>query len=331
MTIFGPDASKWQGDVHWDQVDATMEFGFEKVSEGPGRSIPGGSGYVSERWGPEKPEMAARARASGFIPGGYLFLSEGDGAAQAEFYAEAAGDMSGFMIVVDVEPREPSSHPTEAQARACVARLRVLYPGHPVGGYIPKWYWGTKPTTFVDYLWSSRYISAGPASAPALYGQVPHVFWAGYGGLPVSLLQFTDKALVPGVSGPCDCSAFRGTADDLRTLTLPTRAAVTTTTEDDMIPAYLPTGTTSHPIAVAGGPRRLRFFTGQPAVVRVTFPGQPGTAADVALDGASANGCPVPKGAQAAMANRVIAGETSKSGTPGVGDGTEEISFIFVP
>jgi hypothetical protein len=219
MAIFGPDTSKWQGDVSWGPVDQSMAFGWAKVSEGPGKGV--ARGYVSERWRPEKPEMAARAAASGFIPGGYLFLAQGNGAAQADYFAKAAGDMTGWAIAVDVEPRDATgSRPTMIDARSCVARLRVLYPHHPIGGYIPKWYWGAQDTTFVDYLWASNYVSGGPASPQALYAKVNPAQWAGYGGRNVALLQFTDKAVIGGVSGPCDCSAFRGTPAELARLLL---------------------------------------------------------------------------------------------------------------
>lgn len=218
MTLFGPDASRWQGDVHWGPVDASMAFGWEKVSEGPGKGITGG--YVNERWGPEKPQMAARGKASGFIPGGYLFLAEGPGAPQAEYFARAAGDMAGFAIAVDVEPRDATgSRPTLAQAKACVNRLRAIYPRHPIGGYLPRWYWGTQSTTFVDYLWASNYVT-GSGVPTALYRKVVPSQWAGYGGAKPALLQFTDKAVVAGVDGPCDCSAYRGTEAELRTLLL---------------------------------------------------------------------------------------------------------------
>jgi hypothetical protein len=218
VTLFGNDASKWQGDVRWGPVDASMAFGWEKVTEGPGRGLPGG--YVNERWRPEKPEMAARAKASGFIPGGYLFLAQGNGAGQAEFFARAAGNMDGWAIAVDVEPREATgSKPTLADARLCVTRLRELYPHHPIGGYIPRWYWGDRSTTFVDYLWASHYVE-GQGTPAALYAKVPAAWWAGYGGRKVDLLQFTDKAIIAGVDGPSDCSAFRGTRDELARLVL---------------------------------------------------------------------------------------------------------------
>ena len=86
--------------------------------------------------------------------------------------------MSGFGIAVDAEPRKDASgkvisSPSLADARACVARLRVLFPGHPVGGYLPRWYWGDRATDFCDWLWASHYVTGGPASPQALYGKVP--------------------------------------------------------------------------------------------------------------------------------------------------------------
>jgi GH25 family lysozyme M1 (1,4-beta-N-acetylmuramidase) len=222
MVIYGPDASKWQGDVDWGPVDQLAAFGWEQVSEG--------TIGVNPRWGPEKPQMKARAAASGFIPGGYLFLRAGRGAEQADYFAAAAGDMSGFGIAVDAEPRRDASgkvisSPGPADARACVARLRALFPGHPIGGYLPRWYWGDRATDFCDWLWASHYVTGGPATPAALYAKVPASWWGGYGGLPISLLQFTDKALIAGVPGPCDCSAFRGNPAQLATLLLPRRAA----------------------------------------------------------------------------------------------------------
>jgi hypothetical protein len=178
--------------------------------------------------------------------------------------------------VVDVEPREPLSHPTMIDARSCVARLRARYPGHPIGGYIAPWYWGNKDTTFVDYLWKSRYVTGGPASPAALYAKVPPSFWAGYGGSQVSLLQFTDKALIAGVDGPCDCNAYRGTADQLRALVLGRHAAVTQPKELDNMPGFLNQGKDAKtPVAIPNGAKRLRFFSNGPAKIHLDFVGAP--------------------------------------------------------
>ena len=65
----------------------------------------------------------------------------------------------------------PGSEPTAADAHACVARLRELYPSHPVIGYIPQWYWGNQSTRFVDVLWASDYVT-GTGPPAALYAKV---------------------------------------------------------------------------------------------------------------------------------------------------------------
>jgi lysozyme len=209
--MFGIDASRYQGTVNWATVDQSTGFGFEKVTEG--------HTYVNPYWAAAKTAMTARAQASGFVPGAYLFLRAGDGAGQADWFAKNAGDLDGFAIAVDIEP-SGTSKPTLADGKACVTRLRQLYPDHPVGGYIPHWYWAGADTTFCDWLWASHYVT-GTGGPRDLYAKVPASYWDGYGGRDVSLLQFTSSATVPGVSGQVDCSAFRGHAADLLNLTLP--------------------------------------------------------------------------------------------------------------
>src|SRR5258705_12587308 len=97
--------------------------------------------------------MLARAAASGFVPGAYMFLEQGNAAAQANHFAAVAGDLKGFALFVDVEPW-PAGHssPTFADATECVQRLREIYPHHPIGGYIPHWYWQDRHRTFQDSL-----------------------------------------------------------------------------------------------------------------------------------------------------------------------------------
>ncbi len=211
--IFGIDAASMQARVDWAKVDSTTAFGSEKVTQG--------TGYANPFWVDAKAQMLARAAASGFVPGAYMFLEEGNAAAQANHFAAVAGDLKGFALFVDVEPWEAGhSHPTLTDAKVCVARLRQLYPHHPVGGYIPHWYWGNQDTTFVDWLFQSHYVN-GTGTPAQLYGKVTADFWAPYGGKAPAVLQFTSSATVAGVAGACDCSAFRGTAAQFRALTLP--------------------------------------------------------------------------------------------------------------
>jgi GH25 family lysozyme M1 (1,4-beta-N-acetylmuramidase) len=211
VTIFGPDCSSFQGVVDWHTVAQTCAFGWEKATEG--------TGYTNPRWAQSRIDMLAEARASGFIPGVYMFLDYGDGAAQADYFAQACGDLTGFAIAIDGEAA-PNGNPTLAQAEAAVARLRQHYPGHPIIGYDPSWYWGGQTELFVDVLWASRYVG-GSGSPAQIYPNVPASFWAPYGGRTPALLQFTNSATIPGISGPVDCSAFRGTAAELGALILP--------------------------------------------------------------------------------------------------------------
>jgi hypothetical protein len=214
--------------------------------------------------------MAQQAAATGFVPGGYLFVEAGDGAGQADFFHATAGDMAGFAIAVDVEPTS-GSEPAAADAHACVARLRQLYASHPMIGYLPHWYWGDQDKRFVDLLWASDYV-AGNGTPAELYAHVTPSQWAPYGGRVPALLQFTNAATVPGVAGTVDCSAFRGTADELRAKLLPDNALLSP--EDLMQPGWLLNGKgAATPLAIPNGTKRLRFFANRPAEVRVDLIG----------------------------------------------------------
>jgi hypothetical protein len=129
---FGIDASSFQGNVNWARADSTTSFGWEKVTQGSRKTA--SRGYVNPFWagpsGHSKRALAARAAATGFVPGGYLFLEAGDGAGQADFFHAAAGDMAGFAIAVDVEPPPGRSRPRPTPTPAwpgsagCIPRTR---------------------------------------------------------------------------------------------------------------------------------------------------------------------------------------------------------------
>src|SRR5258708_3041248 len=157
--IFGVDAASMQQRVDWATVDSITAFGFEKTIQG--------TGYTNPYWADAKTQMLARAAATGFVPGAYMFLEQGNATAQANHFAAVAGDLDGFALFADIEPTG-SSHPTLADAKECVQRLRELYPHHPVGGYIPHWYWAGQDTTFVGCVFPSPYINR-TATPPHLY------------------------------------------------------------------------------------------------------------------------------------------------------------------
>lgn len=196
----------------WTSLDAIICGGFEKVTEGVT--------YVNPYWPTAKAALIARSHRDGFIKGAYLFLDASEsGSAQADWFALHAGDLTGFALGVDLE-RAPNGNPTMQIARDCVIRLRQHYPGHPIGLYAPHWFTGGQDLGFGDWLWASSYVS-GSSAAAELYRAVTEAFWGVYGGRAPDVLQFTSSAVIPGVAGPCDCSAYRGTLTGLRTLLLP--------------------------------------------------------------------------------------------------------------
>lgn len=208
------DCASFQGVPDWARVAAVCRGGAEKVTEGAGSTA-----YVNPRWATAKPAMQAVAR-HGFVPLAYVFLDAVEsGGAQAQWFAQHAGDLSGWGIVIDFE-RAPNGSPTRQQAAGCAAELRKLYPRHPVGGYAPHWYTGGMDLKFVDWLWASSYV-IGSGDPAMLYNRVPATWWAPYGNRHILLLQFTDQGSVAGISGAVDCSAFHGDEQQLATYVLP--------------------------------------------------------------------------------------------------------------
>jgi lysozyme len=296
VTAYLVDAASFQGDVNWDLVASVCAGGMEKVTEG--------TSYTNPNW--PRAKAAFLRLAPAFTGAGYLFLSAGNGAGQARFFARQAGNLDSLGLVVDCEPTA-TSRPTLGDLRSCVAELRQLYPGKPVGGYIPHWYWGEQDTTMVDYLWASNYVT-GTGAAAALYRRVTPGQWAGYGGLRVAVLQFTSTAVVPGVAGPCDCSAYEGR--DLRGLltgAAPIEGGAVTIEEAE--PMWLPNAR-AVPVALSNEARRLRFAGLANETIKLdwltgTGPDLPTATADVGYTVGPA-GVPVPDGAQAL---RVVRGD----------------------
>lgn len=306
MTAFIADASSFQGNVNWDQVATVCRGGVEKVTQG--------TTYANPYW-PQAKAAFQRLAAGGFAGAGYLFLEEGGGAAQAEFFARHAGDMAGLGVVVDAEPTA-GSRPTRPTMAACVSELHKLFPGKPVGGYPPHWYWGdTTDLTLFDWLWASNYVT-GTSSAADLYRHVTRDQWAGYGGMDVAVLQFTSTALVPGVAGPCDCSAYEG-ADLVALFTggkQPGSAPGAVLQEEEAM--WLPTDKRAVPVALPNGARRLRFVGLTAETLRLDWltgasPDKPTGSLPVSYPG-GAIGIPVPDGVEGVRVVRgdLPAGET---------------------
>jgi GH25 family lysozyme M1 (1,4-beta-N-acetylmuramidase) len=203
MTVtFAADGSSFQGTINWLAVKAAgYGAGTEKVTQG--------TDYANPFWASARGALGAAASPT-FTPGCYHYLTAGNGAGQADWFASHAAAIPGFVIWVDLE-RAPGVSPTVADARAFVTRLRTHYPSKRIGLYAGESFTGNAKLTFADMLWSPHYVE-GEGTPAELYKEVPASWWNAYGGLAPTLLQFSQSAEVPGVDGLADVSAHRGTA-----------------------------------------------------------------------------------------------------------------------
>jgi len=223
VTLFGVDVSRYQGPVDWPAVAAGgVSFATIKASEGaPGQTTSGSRDY----WRSEYP----RAARSGLMLGAYLVVRSGPAKPQVDWFLEqlAAVGADPAKLILQLDFEEWSyDFPSYADLKAVVVELRhrtnrtpILYTGH--------WIWERLTDAPVNAatdlgvaLWDS-YYTQDPLPYRDLYARVPAQHWAGYGGWAApSILQFSSVAQVPGVSGPADVNAYRGSLDDLKTLLL---------------------------------------------------------------------------------------------------------------
>ena len=233
--IYGLDVAGYQHLPDWPRVKAAgISFAFSKVSQS--------TNYLNPTWVHNLSGMLGLG--AGFMPGAYHFLQQGtDPAAQARyFYSHLGGHAKDLAVALDVETTT-GSRPTASQAKAWVAEFKRLTNGHPVIGYLPGWYWqelGRPNLSFFDTLWQSHYVTTSGSPAH-IFGSVPASWWGSYGGERVSVLQYTDKASVSGISGGVDANAFRGTVADLRALALGT-AQPAPQPQPDLVEDDMPTG-----------------------------------------------------------------------------------------
>lgn len=295
MTItFLADGSSFQANIDWPAVKrAGFAGGTEKVSQG--------TTYANPFWPAARAALTALASPS-FTPGAYHYLTAGNGAAQADWFARQAGPIPGFVIWCDLERAAAGLQPSVADSRAFVARVRQHYPGKRVGLYAGESFTGSASLTFADMLWTPHYVS-GSGSPASLYQRVPASWWNAYGGLSPLLLQFSQSAPVPGVSGLADISAYRGTAAELHDALLGIKPAPkpkpdpapTPQPEDTMLLNRGKNAVT--PIVLVPGDKTLYLLGATPgAEVIVHFQGQPPETAKELYFKNGSEAFPVPTG-----------------------------------
>jgi GH25 family lysozyme M1 (1,4-beta-N-acetylmuramidase) len=236
--IFGVDIHpQFQAGLDIEQVRAEgFDFLAAKVSQGT-------TTYDSMSW-------LRRARACGLLAMGYHYLEPGNEVAQARVFA---GQLraAGVPGMLDAEYPLPNGDTlSTAGIRGFLTACQGLGAAVPLI-YLPRWYWqrmGSPDLTGLPRLWASSYV-AGTGYAATLVEAVTPRFWAPYGGLPVSVLQFTDRGLVAGRS--IDVDLFPGPRDDLAALLATARPLSARTrkepTMDQLPPTTAPKDPNSDP------------------------------------------------------------------------------------
>lgn len=199
--IFGIDVSHHQGATLDFAAfrNEGIEFAFLKATQG-------GSFQDSQFSG-----NLRRATTAGMLVASYHYV-ESSASVAAQVSNVARTVPRGIPVILDVESGSGGISLTRtiaAELRKAGYRVPLLY--------LPRWYWqqiGSPPLNGLPPLWSSRYPDTVVGPLLSEYGDVPANYWNGYGGLGVSVLQFTSSARIAGRS-PLDANAFKGTRAEL--------------------------------------------------------------------------------------------------------------------
>lgn len=218
MPIYGIDVSGYQPSINMSQVKAEgFDFVIVKATEG--------DNYVN----PSYASQVQNALNAGLLTMSYHFVHSADENGQvAEVERNVRKDLP---LWLDSEVDGSGEYGVSVDL---VARLRADG-WNVVGTYFPQWFWsqiGSPDLRPLGLLWSSGYPSSSSGYASVLYPGDAAAGWNAYGNVTPSLYQFTDKALVAGLS--VDASAFRGSRDQLSQLVSATPAVVQAFGSNDM-------------------------------------------------------------------------------------------------
>lgn len=203
MTVFGLDVSHHQnGNPDFARARAEgIEFVFIKATEG--------ATFIDDQFAPN----VNKARAAGMLVAAYHYVTTHSIASQLANIRQAVPP--DIPVILDIE----AGAAPLAACRTLVGHLWDAGYSVPLT-YLPRWYWqqiGSPDLTGLPPLWSSRYPDTVIDSLANEWADVPARYWAGYGGLPVEVLQFTSSARVAGYA-PLDANAYRGTRQQLAQL-----------------------------------------------------------------------------------------------------------------
>lgn len=204
MVTFGLDISHHQ-DLRLDLAQCRregIEFVFIKATEG--------ATFVDSAFGAN----LAEARAAGQLVAAYHYVRASVAASDQVAWISRHVPLD-VPVIPDVEANSGGI----ALTREVVNRLRGAGYTVPLL-YLPRWYWqqiGSPSLAGLPPLWSSRYPDNVQGTIADEWADVPATYWNGYGGLDVSVLQFTSSARIAG-HAPLDANAYRGTRAQLAAL-----------------------------------------------------------------------------------------------------------------
>jgi hypothetical protein len=204
---FYPDCSN----NNWGSTQDALNFVAQLIPEGFAgmcHKVSEGNYYEDPYWQP----VLQASQEAGLAVIGYHYVTTDDPASQAETWL---GNNGGPVAMFDWEANggNVANYFAVAEAFAAVGVTVVL-------GYCPQWYWeevGEGDLSAIPVLVSSAYPTAAAGYASSLYasgGGDSGEGWDSYGNATPQVWQFTDAALIAGLS--VDCNVAKDA--DLQTL-----------------------------------------------------------------------------------------------------------------
>jgi lysozyme len=151
----GIDVSHWQGAFPWGTAHG-YDFMIARASVGLAHD----ETFAAN---------VAGARGQGLLPGAYHFLEPGDGAAQADVFADAIGHADGLLTALDLE----AGGLTLAEALAFRAQFRTRTADHPLFVYGSLGFLARLGIT-ADFgpLWLAHWVASAGDPIPPGYWRV---------------------------------------------------------------------------------------------------------------------------------------------------------------